>query len=129
MLRRFSVVTATGLVRQLGATFRSERFTLQSVTAPGELARQLAAIASSIEDVYRAIAANPSVGAIMFESLEAGSAGQELAVTHRLGHVPSWRVVGWRNAGAGHSFVEVSRDENTLVLASYVSGRVDLEVF
>jgi hypothetical protein len=129
MLRRFSVVTAAGAIRQLGATFKVERFTLDGVKNAAELARQLGSLLGVLEDVYRAVSANPATGAIVFEGRSVGSAGAELTIEHRLGKTPFWRVVGWRNSDIGHSLVEVSRDERTLVLASYASGIADIEVF
>ena len=129
MLRRFSVVTAAGAIRQLGATLKAERFTLEGVQNAAELARQLGSLAGILEDVYRAVAANPSTGAIVFEGRVVGDSGATVTLDHRLGRAPFWRVVGWRGAAAGHSIVEVSRDERALVLASYEAGIVDLEVF
>ena len=56
------------------------------------------------------------------------TAGTRLTVAHNLGRPAQWLVIGWRNASAGPSFSEVSRDNATLVLQVYVSGLVDLEL-
>ena len=106
-----------------------ERVTEDAVKDPRTLAELLTRLVKDVQGALQILLSSRSATPLRWVDQACGAAGAQFTVTHKLGRSPQWRVCGWRGAAAGPSLVEVSRDANTLVLASYVAGTVDLEVY
>lgn len=118
--------TGTVAKRYADATMPPERIDADAAKDPRQLADTLTRVLKGLRYVLASVAQRRPP--FRWTNQATSTAGAQFTITHRLGYTPQWRVVGWRNASGGHSLVEVSRDTNTIVLASYVAGTVDLEL-
>lgn len=108
---------------------RKENFSAASVSdAPG-LAAQLGRVQTTLEEAHQTASANPLAGSLRFDNLSFGVAGSRTAINHQLGRPANWFVVGWRSATDGPNLVEISRDNNSIVLSSKIAGVGDVMVF
>lgn len=123
-----SIDASTGALQKRFAdsNVQAERLTSEIASDPSALARVLTRMWEQIRRLAQALAMVRPPFRVLNQTV--GTGGAQFTITHKLGYVPTWRPIGWRGAAGGHSLVEVSRDANTLVLASYVAGTVDLEL-
>jgi hypothetical protein len=121
-------VDAQGNRKQALTPAREERFSAAAGTSP-ELAQQLTRMHQSHAEVERAVRAAPRLRATVFEGQVLGAGGATTTLRHGYGVTVRWAISRWRSAAGGHSVVESSQDNNVLVLASYVAGTADVEVW
>ena len=108
-----------------GQAIASQQYSQQTVANPTALARALATLDAKVASATALGRAAPATQT--YKNLVV-STTTNLTIQHSLQRPAQWCVIGWRSATAGASFVEVSRDNVTLVLKAFAAGVADIEL-